>query len=393
MLPGGAAAVKHGRNLWSDSGAGGSGLLLNRPAASIPVCRPLLPPAASISRYIERIDESRRYANFAPLVLELKRRLAEAKGLQETQLAVVSSGTQALMLALRLLAPNGGLCMVPSWTFAATPGAAHWAGLTPWFVDIDRDAWALTPALAREALRSAPGPVSAVVPVSPFGAAVPCPEWDDFRDATGIPVVIDAAAAWDALEPGRAPAVVSLHATKALGVGEAGVVVSTDAALIAQVEERGNFGLYGSRISQSIGINGKLAEHTAAVGLAALDEWPTRRLRWIDNACRYRAGIGDLVTFPPGFAEHAVATCVVQNPWTTAEELGRELEAAGIGTLRWWQEACHRHPAFAGMPRLPAPESERAAAMTLGLPMTPDLSIADIDYVVDAVRIVLGADR
>lgn len=367
--------------------------LRNRSGALIPVCRPLLPTAASILPYVQRIDETRHYANFSPLAVELKRRLAEAKGLQESQVALVSSGTQGLMLALRLLAPDGGLCMVPSWTFAATPAAASWAGLTPWFVDIDPDAWALTPALARDVLRSAPGPVSAVVPVSPFGAPVPCAEWDAFRDETGIPVVLDAAAAWDALKPGHVPAMVSLHATKALGIGEAGVVVSTDSALIARLEERSNFGMRGTRISQSVGINGKIAEHTAAVGLAALDEWPKRRLRWIENARRYRSGLDDLVTFPPGFAEHAVATCVVRSARTTAEELGRRLEAAGIGTLRWWQEACHQQPAFAGLPRLPAPESEMAAAGALGLPMSPDMSVADIDYVIDTVRSVLGAEH
>lgn len=365
----------------------------DRAVVTIPVCRPLLPPAASLLPYIRRIDQSRHYANFAPLAVELKRRLAEAKGLQAEQLALVSSGTQGLMLALRLAAPGGGLCMMPSWTFAATPGAAHWAGLTPWFVDIDRNSWALTPELAREVLGSVPGPVAAVVPVSPFGSAVPSSEWDTFQEETGIPVVIDAAAAWDALQPGRAPAMVSLHATKALGIGEAGVVVSTDASMVARIEQYGNFGIRGSRISRSIGINGKLAEHTAAVGLAALDEWPTRRQRWIETARRYRARLGDLARFPPGFGEHAVATCVIQSPRMTAEDLGRALEAAGIGTLRWWQEACHRHPAFADMPRLPAPESEAAAAAALGLPMTPDLGDADIDYVIDTVRAVLGADR
>jgi len=81
-----------------------------------------------------------------------------------------------------------------------------------------------------------------------------------------------------ALNPrGRVPVVVSLHATKALGIGEGGFVASTDHALIGAVARCCNFGFLGSRETRVPAFNAKMSEVHAAVGLAALDGWPRTR--------------------------------------------------------------------------------------------------------------------
>lgn len=119
-------------------------------------------------------------------------------------MTTLSSGTSALTLALRASAPiPGSLCMMPSWTFSATPHAAREAGLTPYFVDVAPESWALTPEIAAKELQAAPGTVGAVMPVAPFGAPIDYAGWDSLSDETGIPVVIDAAAAFDTVRPGR----------------------------------------------------------------------------------------------------------------------------------------------------------------------------------------------
>ena len=79
--------------------------------------------------------------------------------------------------------------------------------------------------MTRALIAQAPAPVGAVMPVVPFGCPIDVAAWDRFRASTEIPVVIDAAAGFDALVPGAVPAVVSLHATKVLGAGEGGFVV------------------------------------------------------------------------------------------------------------------------------------------------------------------------
>ena len=95
---------------------------------------------------------------------------------------------------------------MPSFTFAATPHAAVSAGLEPYFLDVDPGTWALDPRKLLSLLPELDAPIAAVVPVAPFGAAVDVEAWDEFQDATGIPVVIDAAAGFDNARCGASPA-------------------------------------------------------------------------------------------------------------------------------------------------------------------------------------------
>ena len=200
------------------------------PVEEVPVAKPRLPLGEEVIPYLRRIDESRWYSNSGPLVEELESRLAtHADGG-----AVATAANATIGLALVLLACDlapGSLCMVPAWTFAATGHAIWLAGLEPWIVDVDLESWALEPGAAREFLSHAPGRIGVVMPVSPFGQPIDFAAWESFREETGIPVVVDAAAMFDRIRASSIPAVVSLHATKALGVGEGAFIISTDALL------------------------------------------------------------------------------------------------------------------------------------------------------------------
>jgi dTDP-4-amino-4,6-dideoxygalactose transaminase len=182
---------------------------------NLPVAKPRLPLANEILPYLRRIDQSRWYSNSGPLIQEFEARLATHAG--QGAVAAVANATVGLTLALLTYdLPLGSLCMVPAWTFAATGHAIQLAGLVPWIVDADAASWALEPVAARKLLREAPGLVSAVIPVSPFGQPIDFAGWSSFRDATGLAVVIDAAAMFDTIRAQSVPAVVSLHATKVL---------------------------------------------------------------------------------------------------------------------------------------------------------------------------------
>ena len=137
---------------------------------------------------------------------------------------------------------------MPAWTFVASAHAATMAGLIPYFVDVDPDD--VDHRSGRDRRRSLPThrrQIGAVMPVVPFGRPIDTAAWDRFRSRTGLPVVIDAATGFDTLRAGAVPAVVSLHATKVFGVGEGGLVVSTDTAMIGDVRDRSNFGFAGTR--------------------------------------------------------------------------------------------------------------------------------------------------
>jgi len=356
----------------------------------VPVAKPRLPLAAEIVPYLRRIDQTRWYSNGGPLVEEFEARLAAHAG--GGSVATVANATIGLTLALLACEPpTGALCMVPAWTFAATGHAIQLAGLVPWIVDVDLETWALEPTAARELLHRAPGPVAAVMPVSPFGQPIDGTKWKTFQEETGVVVVIDAAATFDTIRATAVPAVVSLHATKILGVGEGGFAISTDSDFCQELQRRANFGFWGSRQATVRSGNGKLSEYAAAVGLAGLDEWEAARSDFARVARRYGKAFPLLapVTLQEGFGERWVsATVIVSVADPGAGEVARVLSTKGIATRRWWGGGLHLHAAFAECPRDRTSNAERLAESVLGLPCWRDLPNDKIDAICE---LVLGA--
>jgi dTDP-4-amino-4,6-dideoxygalactose transaminase len=370
------------------AGTGGSGGV--SPPPRIPVGRPLLPKAAAIRPYLEEIDANRWYTNYGPLARRLQDRLAAIVRWRGEPGAVVSCANATLGLTLALMAqqpPAGSLCLMPSWTFVASPLAARMAGLVPWFADVAAEDWAMSPAIAERALARAPAPVGAVLAVAPFGRPPDPAAWDDFAAASGVPVVIDAAAGFDGIAAGRSPVVVSLHATKALGIGEGGFIAATDRPLLKAIAQRANFGFWGNRETALPSTNAKMSEYHAAVGLAALDGWPARRAAFAGVAARYRRALaGRAVRLPDGLGEAWVAsTMVVGYDGPPPAELAARLAADGIETRAWWGEGCHRTALFADAPRTDLSVTEALARSTIGLPCHADLGAGDIAMVAEAL--------
>lgn len=363
-------------------------------AARVPVAKPRLAEFAAALPYLRSIDDTRTYSNFGPLNTRFEQRLAEHFGLGAGCVVTCSNATVGLSMALQQAAAKSGgrYCLMPSWTFAATAHAAIAAGLTPFLVDVEATSMALSPEIAAEALADAPGPIAAVLPVAPFGLPLNAADWDAFETATGIPVVIDAAAGFDGLKPGRAPSVVSLHATKVLGIGEGGFITSTDPALIADIRRRSNFGFDGARDATLSGCNGKISEYAAAIGHAALDLWPLMRMQYANVLAYYRSALAGTphLTIAEGLGETwAASTFNIEAPEPAILEIERRLTQAGIATRRWWGAGLHGHQAFRYLPRRDLPTTRRLAAETLGLPCWPGLSTEEMDEVSATVRGVL----
>ena len=360
----------------------------------VPVARPKLAALEAALPYLREIDDGRTYSNFGPLNARFEARLAERLGLPAACVVTCNNATTGLTLALQAAAARGGrYCVMPAWTFAATAHAAIAAGLTPYLADVHPETGALTPQIAKAALREAPGPVAAVLPVAPFGRPLDPEAWDLFEEISGVPVVIDAAAGFDAVKPGFAPSVVSLHATKALGIGEGGFIASCDLAFIADMRRRSNFGFNGSRDAELSGCNGKLSEYGAAFGHAALDTWTVQRMQLQAVLAYYRAALAGLpVRMADGLGETWVcSTFNIEASEAAVLRIEHALARAGIATRRWWGRGLHGPQAFADLPRTALPVTERLAAATLGLPCWPGLETQAIDEIVAIVREALSA--
>jgi dTDP-4-amino-4,6-dideoxygalactose transaminase len=368
-------------------------LFVQDAAQPVAVARPRLASAETVLPYLQRIDTARWYSNFGPLLDEMEERLAARFG-SGARVVTTVNATQALTLALQAMElPAGALCAVPSWTFVATAHAVAQAGLTPWFLDVDADTWMLDIEATRAALARAPGAVSAVIPVAAFGRMPDLEGWKAFQDDTGVRVLIDAAAAFDAADDADLPLVVSLHATKVLGMGEGGFLATRDQALADRVRQQTTFGFDGSREALRIATNAKLSEYSAALGLAALDGWPADRLRWFTTAQALRRALRatPAVRFQSGWGERwTTSVCVVGLPDGSADAVEAALGADRIATRRWWSRGCHVSPAFVSAPCDDLPNTQRLAGATLGLPFAIDLSPSDIARIADSLTRALA---
>lgn len=350
---------------------------------SLPVSRPTMPRAEQVLPYLETMDAAGWYSNFGPLLTQFEARL-NARFTDGAQVVTAANATVAISLALKAMGLEpGARVAIPAWTFVATAHAVLWAGYEPWLVDVDPAAQMLDPLAMEQALAAAPGPVAAVVPVMAHGAPLDMDAWALFQARTGVKVLIDAAAAFDVLDRAPLPAVVSLHATKALGVGEGGFLVSTDAALNDAVRRMTGFGFMGDRVATVASTNAKLSEYAAAVGLAALDGWPGVRERYMRVAQRLRLALmcHPEIVFQRGWGLTWISSvCVVDLPAGSAASVADALAERGVATRRWWGQGCHREPAFAECARGELTATEGLAHSSLGLPFYSTMSDAEVDH-------------
>lgn len=351
---------------------------------------PDLPSRHELAPYLARIDAARWYTNFGPLVTELEARLAATFGrasANKAKVQTVANATLGIELALLGLGlPTGSRVLVPALTFVATATSIVRAGHVPVICDVDPATWLLTPSIARECVSQAGA--AAVVPVSTYGCPQDINEWDRFAAETGFGVLIDAAGAFgNQTGSGQVGAVFSLHATKGLGAGEGGFVVSTDGALLADIRRLSNFGIdVSTGYVPSPGTNAKLSEYHAAVALAGLDSWAEHRVLRIALHRRYLDVIAarcPRVSLQERPADGVYTIMPVVLPeGHSARTVAQRLAARGIETRRWYCPTLDRHPAFENLPIAGTLSvAGRLNERLLALPFHLQLSQEDIDTV------------
>lgn len=363
----------------------------------IPIHRPQLPMADEILPYLKKIDAARWYSNFGPLLREFEARLAAKFNIGPDQVTSASNGTLVLTAILRSFnLPANSLCIMPSWTFIATAAAAHHAGLIPYFVDVDKKTQAINPSQLKEDIKDIKGNIGAIIVVAPFGAPIDRKAWSRFKEETGIPVIIDAAAGFDAtsqipeMQIDEIPTMVSLHATKVFGVGEGGIVLCTNKLLIRSIKSIVSFGFVDGREAHSLGLNAKLSEFSAAVGLASLDRWQLTRSKWVAVRDQYRAMLDELA-IPHSFSKAWISgTCNVVLPMR-AKQIGKALIERGIDTRQWWFDGCHTHEAYRHFPKAnDLAVTQWLSKSILGLPYSIDLTHAQLKQIGQGLQEVCG---
>ena len=370
---------------------------------------------AEIDAAIERVCDAQAFI-LGPAVKQLETEVAAYSGCRFG--IGMSSGTDALLAALMALDIGAGDAVITTpYTFFATAGTIVRVGAMPLFVDIDPGTFNLTGPNIERLLRDdcdriagrvvhrrTGRTVKAIMPVHLYGQMVDMDSVMSLAREFGLRVIEDSAQAIGAADgTGRRACSIgdigclSFFPTKNLGAfGDAGMCVTNDQALAERLAMVRVHGMEPKYYHQIVGGNFRIDELQAAVlviKLKHLDEWSRARQ---ENACFYfgafdKAGLKEIITLPvalPG--RHIYNQFVIRTP--DRDSLKTHLSASGVGTEIYYPVPLHRQQCFAGLGHAEGefPESERAAAQTLALPIFPELAREQLQYVVDCIARFFG---
>ncbi|MDR2502990.1 MAG: DegT/DnrJ/EryC1/StrS family aminotransferase [Deltaproteobacteria bacterium] len=346
-----------------------------------------LPPKEEFLRYVDAFYASRQLTNLGPLQTELEEKLGARLGVEEP--LCVGNATLGLMLALRALDLTEGEIITTPFSYVATLSSILWERCTPVFADIRADSLTLDPALLQKALSPR---TRAILPVHVFGYACAVDEIDAFAAGHGLKVIYDAAHALGAKLRGRSlltygdVSVSSMHATKLLHTAEGGLIWAGAAATRRRLELLRRCGHNYDEYYEP-GINAKLSEPHAALGLACLrhlDEILAAR----KNLCaQYDRLLGNLVgrPAPPPDMEHNYAYYpVIFRDETQLKRVCKALNASGVYPRRYFFPSLNTLPYLPV--RQPCPTSEDVATRIACLPLFPDLLAEEVDAICALIR-------
>lgn len=364
------------------------------------VTEPHLPPLQEFIPYLEKIWASKRLTNGGPFHEQLERELADYLGVPH--LSLFANGTLALVTALQALRISGEVITTP-YTFAATAHSLLWNNIKPVFVDVDPATCNLDPDRIEEAITPA---TTAILPVHCYGLPCDVERIQQIADTYGLKVIYDAAHAFGVKKDGISIlthgdlAVLSFHATKVLNTFEGGAIVCPDAKIKQRIDYLKNFGFADEVTVVAPGINGKMNEVCAAMGLL--------QLKHIDQALeirttihqRYQEAFQDIPSLRiqqvPSNLEWNHAYCplfISPDHPVSRDELYGLLKSHGIHARRYFYPLVSSFPMYRGLHSASIehlPHAQALAEQVICLPIYPTLQNEDqarlIDIILQTVR-------
>ena len=322
-----------------------------------------------------------------------------AKYLDVKQAVAVSSATTGLLLTLKCLDMEGEV-ILPSFTFSVSGHVLEWNNLTPVYVDIDPETCLIDP---REVEKAITPKTCAILGVHIWGNPCAADQLQDIADRHGLQLIFDAAQATGTryLEKpvggfGRAE-VFSCSPTKVVTSGEGGIIATNDEELATKLRVGRNYGDDGSYDCDFAGINARMSELNAILGLASLEMGNDNISRRRELFGMYESRLGRLPgikfpkTTPGGVVNGVYFTIIIDQDLfgLTRDQLYISLKSDNVDTRRYYYPALHQQSVnskWADQYKGKLPVTDFMSANTLTLPMFSHMTDEEANGVCDAVE-------
>lgn len=356
---------------------------LNKP---VYVTQPALPDLQEFMPYLEQIWENKILTNNGPFHQQLEKELCQFLGVP--YISLFANGTLALVTALQVLRITGEVITTP-YSFVATTHSLWWNNIKPVFVDIEPKFCNLDP----EKIEAAITPkTTAILPVHVYGNPCKMERIQEISDIYGIKVIYDAAHAFGVEYKEQSIcnygdlSVLSFHATKVFNTMEGGAIVCHDAATKKRIDYLKNFGFAGETTIMAPGINSKMNEMQAALGLLQLKHYHKnieKRKRIADTYRKELSGIKGISVLPePENTESNFAYFPIfvneKEYGLSRDQLYEKLKQNNIYGRRYFYPLISEFSMYRSLDSASSanlPVAKKIAEQVICLPIYPDLDI------------------
>lgn len=356
----------------------------------ISVTKTYLPSISEYCEKIEKIWQSGILTNNGAAVKLLSDELKGYLGVEN--LEIVSNGTVALQLAIKALDVKGEVITTP-YSYVATTTAIMWEGCTPVFVDIDAKTLCINPDLIEDAITDQ---TSAIIATHVYGYPCDVDKIEAIANKHKLNVIYDAAHCFGVKLDGESflkygdASILSFHATKLFHTAEGGAVICKDKEVLNRISLMKKFGHIGEDEYLDIGINAKMSELHAAMGLCVLpkvDELiDLRRLR-TETYNQLLAGLGLQTPITPDNLQYNYAYYpVVFSNVKDMLSARKALIERDVMPRRYFSPSLNTLPYLCEKSRNTCSVSESISQRVLALPLSHELALSDVERIVEVIK-------
>jgi dTDP-4-amino-4,6-dideoxygalactose transaminase len=362
------------------------------------VTQPFLPPLEEYYVYIKKIWDSKIVTNNGPFHQEFEKALGEYLGVK--YLSLFSSGTMALIIALKAMEVTGEVITTP-FSFVATSHALSWNGIKPVFVDVEPRYFTLDPDKIVSAIT---GQTTAILPVHVYGNPCQVVKMQKIADKYGLKLIYDAAHSFGVRLKGTSlvnfgdMSILSFHGTKVFNTFEGGAIVCHKKKLKHKIDLLKNCGIEGETTVVNQGLNAKMNEMQAALGIL--------QLKYFDSVISKRKLIFEM--YRVGLKKIPGITILSELPnikynygyfiiiidaeiyGITRDQLYDLMKSHNIYTRRYFYPLISHYPSYnrlkSGLPDR-VPIAEKVSKEVLCLPIYPDLPEMTIQKIISIIKL------